>query len=57
MNVLALLKQIRVFNNENTKAKVQIITDKLLNDCMRVALTKYTPNYKLAEEMQCQVLH
>jgi hypothetical protein len=24
---------------------------------MRVALTKYTPNYKLAEEMQCQVLH
>jgi hypothetical protein len=29
------------------------LTDKHLNDCMRVALTKYTPNYnKLAEEMQ-----
>jgi hypothetical protein len=32
------------------------LTDEHLNDCMRVALTKYTPNYnKLAEEMQCQV--
>jgi hypothetical protein len=34
------------------------VADKHLNDCMRVALTKYTPNYnKLAEEMQCQVSH
>jgi hypothetical protein len=33
------------------------LTDKHLNDCMRVSITKYTPNYnKLAEEMQHQVL-
>jgi hypothetical protein len=34
------------------------LTDKHLNDCMTVAITKHTPNYnKLVEEMQCQVLH
>jgi len=34
------------------------LTDKHLNDGMRVAITKYTPNYnELAKEMQCQVLH
>jgi hypothetical protein len=34
------------------------LSDKHLNDCMRVTVTKYTPNYnKLAEEMQCQVSH
>jgi hypothetical protein len=34
------------------------ITEKHLNDCMRVAITKYTPNYnKLADETQCQVSH
>jgi hypothetical protein len=34
------------------------LTDKHLNDCMKVAITKYTPNCnKLGEEMQCQVSH
>jgi hypothetical protein len=34
------------------------LTNKHLNDSMRVAFTKYTPNCnKLAEEMQCQVSH
>jgi hypothetical protein len=34
------------------------LTDKHLNECMRVAVTKYTPNCnKLTEEMQCQVSH
>jgi len=38
------LSESGVFNNENTKVKVQIL---------RVAITKYTPNYnKLAEEMK-----
>jgi hypothetical protein len=40
------------------KSKYKSLTHKHLNDSMRVAITKYTPNYnKLAEEMQCQVLH
>jgi hypothetical protein len=45
-----LLKWIRLFSNENTKVKVQIIINcKHLNVCMIVALTKYSPNYdKLA---------
>jgi hypothetical protein len=43
--------QIKGFNNENTEVEVQIIINLHLNDCMRVATTKYTPNYnKLAEE-------
>jgi hypothetical protein len=34
------------------------LSDKHLNDYVRVALTKYTTNYnKLAEEMQCQISH
>jgi hypothetical protein len=34
------------------------LTDKHLNDCMRVTITKCTPNHKkLAEELQCQVSH
>jgi hypothetical protein len=34
------------------------VTEKHLNDCMRVAITKHAPNYnKLAEGMQCQVSH
>jgi len=34
------------------------LTDKHINDCMRVTIAKYTPNYyKLVEEMQCQVSH
>jgi len=37
---------------------ISSLTDKHINDCVRVAITKYTPNYnKLAEEMQCQVSH
>ncbi|MBN3296755.1 GTD2A protein, partial [Amia calva] len=34
------------------------MTDAHLNDCMRLALTKYTPNFnKLADDRQCQASH
>jgi hypothetical protein len=32
------------------------LSNKHLNDCITVAVNKYTPNYnKVAEELQCQV--
>ena len=34
------------------------VTDKRLNDCVTVAIARYTPNYgKPAEELQCQISH
>jgi hypothetical protein len=47
------------FSNENTESwNRSSLTDRNLNDCMRVAVTKYTPSHnKLAEEIQCKVSH
>ena len=34
------------------------VTDKRLNDCVPVAIARYTPNYgKPGEELQCQLSH
>jgi hypothetical protein len=58
MNIL-LSEQYPILKQLSLKVKDRSsLTDKHLNDCMRVAIAKYIPNYnKLAEEMQCQVSH
>jgi hypothetical protein len=52
MHVSFLLKRIGVFSSHNTKPKFRSsLTDKHLSDCMRVPVTKYTPEHNNLAEM------